>query len=320
MRGTLHRPWTATALAIPLLIGLAACGSPDADPAIGEPAGGTGAAANAVERLSIRDVGLSTPESALHDPVADVYLVANINGGPSDKANNGFISRISPDGSVAELRWVEGGRDGVVLHAPKGTALLGDSLLVADIDSVRIFHRETGAALGGWSVPGATFLNDVAVGPDGSVYVSDTGIRIGPDGIQETGSDAVYRFDGSGAAEAIARGVELNRPNGLVADASGVVMVGFGGSDVVHIMPGGMVHPLVALPAGQLDGVVRRGDGTLLVSSWEGQAVYSVDPGGSVTTVVDGVEAPAAIGYDEGRSRLLIPLFTQDALEIRSLP
>jgi hypothetical protein len=320
MRAVHMGPRIAVLVAIPLLLGLTACGAPDAETATAEQRDGSTAASPAGEQISVRDAGLSTPESALHDRVADVYLVANINGGPSEKSNNGFISRISPDGAVEELRWIEGGRDGVVLHSPKGTALLGDSLFVADIDTVRIFHRETGAAIDGWGVPGATFLNDVAVGPDGSVYVSDTGIRIGPDGMQETGSDAVYRFSGDGEAEAIARGVELGRPNGLVADESGVVMVGFGGNQVVHIMSDGAVHPMVTLPAGQLDGVVRHADGSLLVSSWEAQAVYRIDSGGEVTAVVEGVEAPAAIGYDETRNRVLIPLFMQDALEIRTLP
>ena len=34
------------------------------------------------EPISVGD--MSTPESALHDPGADVYLVSNIDGGPGD--------------------------------------------------------------------------------------------------------------------------------------------------------------------------------------------------------------------------------------------
>jgi hypothetical protein len=83
---------------------------------------------------------------------------------------------------------------------------------------------------------------------------------------------------------------------------------------------GGEVHPVATLPAGQLDGVVRLADGSLLVSSWEGEAVYRVAPDGQITTVVEGVEAPADIGFDFTRNRVLIPLFTTDALEIRTLP
>ena len=63
----------------------------------------------------------------------------------------------------------------MTLNAPKGMALRGDTLFVADIDILRMFNRRTGAPLGGVDVAerGATFLNDVAVGPDGSLYITD---------------------------------------------------------------------------------------------------------------------------------------------------
>src|SRR5687768_8785949 len=35
-------------------------------------------------------VGFQTPESVLHDPSSDTYLVSNINGGPVDVDDNGF--------------------------------------------------------------------------------------------------------------------------------------------------------------------------------------------------------------------------------------
>src|SRR5437764_1461290 len=43
--------------------------------------------------------GFLTPESVLHDPVQDIYFVSNINGSPTAKDNNGFISRVRPDGA-----------------------------------------------------------------------------------------------------------------------------------------------------------------------------------------------------------------------------
>ena len=69
------------------------------------------------EPISVGD--MSTPESALHDPEADVYLVSNINGGPGDRDDNGFISRVSPDGQVLDLKWIDGADPGVTLHAPR---------------------------------------------------------------------------------------------------------------------------------------------------------------------------------------------------------
>ena len=72
--------------------------------------------------------GFLTPESVLHDTTQDIYFVSNINGSPTAKDNNGFISRVRPDGAVENLKFIEGGKNGVTLHGPKGLALWGDTL------------------------------------------------------------------------------------------------------------------------------------------------------------------------------------------------
>jgi sugar lactone lactonase YvrE len=129
----------------------------------------------------------------------------------------------------------------------------------------------------------------------------------------------LHRFTGAGS-EAIASAPDVAAPNGIVADDSGIIVVGFGGSAVLRIPTGGGAPTEIAtLPAGQLDGVVRMSDGTLLVSSWEGQAVYRITPDGQVSTVVENVEAPADIGWDSRRHRLLIPLFNGNRIEIREI-
>lgn len=266
--------------------------------------------------IEVAGVGFATPESMLHDPAADVYLVSNVNGVPSDKDDNGFISRVAPDGTLLALKWIDGAAEAVTLHAPKGMALLGDTLFVADIDAVRLFHRTSGAPLGSRDVPGATFLNDVAVGPDGTVYVTDTGIRITGEGIQETGTDALYRFEGDSAV-AILSGPGLGRPNGIAADSAGVVVVTFGAGTVFRVDPRSGERADLPMPEqGGLDGVVLVPDGTMLISSWNGASLYRLGRG-RVGTVGDSVPSPADIGFDVGRSRVLIPVFTEDRLVIR---
>src|SRR5690349_10065018 len=58
-----------------------------------------------------KNVGLSTPESVLYDEMTDVYLVSNIEGQPLDADGKAFISRLTPDGTVATLKWIEGGKN-----------------------------------------------------------------------------------------------------------------------------------------------------------------------------------------------------------------
>src|SRR2546422_7709536 len=56
------------------------------------------------------------------------------------------LFRSRPDGAVENLKFIEGGHSGVTLNAPKGLAIRGDTLWVADIDVVRAFDARTGAA------------------------------------------------------------------------------------------------------------------------------------------------------------------------------
>jgi streptogramin lyase len=265
------------------------------------------------------DAGFKTPESVLHDPTADVYLVSNINGAPTDKDDNGFISRVSPTGEVLALKWIDGASPEVTLNAPKGTAIRGDTLFVADIDVVRLFDRVSGVPVGAWPVPGATFLNDMAVGPDGTVYVTDSGLKAGANGFEGTGTDAVYRFAGDRPV-AIATGEALDHPNGVYADSSGIVVVTFGAGAVYRLDPASGARTDLPKPVqGALDGVFEAADGRLTLSSWNGHTVYQLTDGGTYQAVTDSITSPADIGYDRGRNLLLIPDFMADRVLIEPL-
>ena len=63
---------------------------------------------------------LEAPESARYDEDLDVWFVSNINGQPGNKDNNGYISRLRPDGTPYNLKFIEGGKKGVTLNAPRG--------------------------------------------------------------------------------------------------------------------------------------------------------------------------------------------------------
>ena len=267
--------------------------------------------------LSLHDAGFQTPESVFYDAKDDVYLVSNINGGPSAADGNGFISRVSPDGGKVELKWIEGGKKGVKLDAPKGLAAVGDTLYVADLTRVRMFDLATGKPRGEVALPGATFANDLAAGPDGTVYASDSGIRIDDKGVTPTRSDAVYAV-AKGKATKLAAGEDLGHPNGLLwsGDKDGKLwVVTFGSGELYWLDKAGKKNDAQKLPKGSLDGVVALSDGSVLVSSWEGQEVLRGKPGGSWDVAIPGVKAPADIGFDTKRGRVLVPLFQDSAVE-----
>ncbi|MDQ5871971.1 MAG: SMP-30/gluconolactonase/LRE family protein, partial [Acidobacteriota bacterium] len=268
----------------------------------------------------VANAGFATPESVLYDVDADVYLVSNINGGEVAADGNGFISRVDPDGRVLELKWIDGSRADQTLHAPKGMALSDGVLCVADIDTVRMFDRASGKATGKVTIAGATFLNDVAAAPDGTVYVSDSGLKAGKMGLEPSGSDAIYRIDrGAKKAVRVIKDKGLGNPNGLLADAEGVWVVTFGSGQLYRVSREGRKEAGENLPTGQLDGIVQVSDGSVLVSSWEGSSILRGSPGAGFLASITGVASPADIGYDSKRKRVLIPLFMGDALEFRTL-
>ena len=166
--------------------------------------------------------GFSTPESVLYDADSDVYLVSNINGEPLGADDNGFIAKLSPDGTISEAKWIDGAKDNVKLDAPKGMAITGGVLYVSDITVVRQFDAKTGEPKGEIKIDGATFLNDVAAAPDGGVYVSDTGVDAKFAG---NGSDAIYHISKDGKVHPLIKDKTLGNPNGIAAGADGSVWV-----------------------------------------------------------------------------------------------
>jgi streptogramin lyase len=120
----------------------------------------------------------------------------------------------------------------------------------------------------------------------------------------------VHRFDPSGEHATLVSGDALGGPNGILVDGDRVMFVTFGTGRVTLVhREDGTISGLPAPEGGQLDGVVRTAAGAVLMSSWEGGAVYRLGPGGLYSAAIADLEAPADIGLDHARNRLLIPLF-----------
>jgi sugar lactone lactonase YvrE len=296
-----------------LLLASLACGNEE--PPVAEPV------APGLEEIVVKDVGLMTPESVLHDTVADVYLVSNINGGPLANDDNGFITKVGPDGVVQQLKWIDGASSAVTLNAPKGMAIRGDTLYVADIDCVRRFLRTTGAAHGDICMEGVTFLNDLATDSLGTLYVSDSGLKADTgNALMPSGTDAVWRFTPGGDTGKVIEGSVLGGPNGIAFRGQDGFVVTFGSGEIYQIGPNNNRN--IVLPGAAdraLDGIVFTRDGGYLFSSWGDRAVHRVDSAGLTSRVLEDVEAPADIGYDAKRDRVLVPLFNTNEIRIKPL-
>ena len=264
----------------------------------------------------IRNVGFNQPENLVYDSVADVYLVSNMGGGNAARDDNGFISRISPDGRVLSLRWIAGGTNGAELDAPKGIAIRGDTIAVADIGGVHLFDRRTGMPIRSITLHGVV-MNDVAYGDDGTMWVTDTGPDRTTTPIDTTRDlDAVWMVPPHGSPTAVARTLRLERPDGIVLDGAGAIVTTFGGSRLERVGrgAGGNWSTVVSLPAGRLDGLRRLPDGTLIVTSWDARAVWHLDDRLVPTPLMTGIESPAGVTLDTRRHRLAVTSMNGNAL------
>ncbi|HJQ18906.1 MAG TPA: hypothetical protein VJ867_01065 [Gemmatimonadaceae bacterium] len=318
MRGSIT---FCTAITATLLLGCAKADNTKADSTAG--ASAAAAPAEASARKLGETAGLKVPESVKYDADLDVYFISNINGNPSQKDNNGFIVKVRADSTGgAPITLVQGGKGGVTLNAPKGIAIKGDTLYVADIDAVRMFNKRTGASLGSVDLRAqkATFLNDVAVGPDG-IYVTDTGILFdAKGGMSHPGVNRIFRIAGKTVTEA-AKGDSLGSPNGLTWDAANnrFVLAPFGANSVQTWAPGQAAPANMIAGPGQYDGVEIVPAG-ILVSSWADSAVHIIHGGTHMATLVSNVSAPADIGVDSKRNVLAIPRFNDGKVEYYSIP
>jgi hypothetical protein len=250
---------------------------------------------------SLEAVGFDGPESVYVDAVRGVYLVSNVAGDPTYRDDNGFISKISADGKLLKLKWIDGAASQVTLHAPKGMAVVADTLYVADIDTLRAFEVASGKPKSAQKIEGATSLNDVAVGVDGAVYVSDSGVDSG----------AIYRVDGHGV-HVVASGEALHRPNGLWADETGLWAVTLGGAELYEISSGARLK-IHALGASQLDGIAKTVTGHWLVSSWRAHAIIDVTENAGVGLIGE-LQSPADFAIDMHRNQVVVPCMQANAV------
>jgi len=237
------------------------------------------------------DTTLKTCESVLYDKSKNILYVSNIDGEPTKKDNNGFIAKVGLDGKVENLKWVTG------LSAPKGMGLSNGKLYVTDITDLVEIDTAKGKIAKKYPVKGAKFLNDIAIGEDGTVYFTDS----------ET--NKIHTFK-NGKVETFKED-SLKGPNGLFVLNGKLYLTSMGSNDLKEIDLTTKKDTVLASGIGYGDGVEYTGkDNVFVVSNWAGQVFLAKD--GKATLLIDTQDKKlnsADIAYIPEQNLLLVPTF-----------
>ncbi len=267
---------------------------------------------------TVNEAGIATPissnvkvygsfrfaESCVYDPEKNLIVVMNAGVPQALEENDGYVSLLHPDGSVHTTKWIGATRDGLTLNHPLGSAILGRTLYTADVDTVRTFDLDSGKPGEAWHVPGATFLNGIAVSKDGTVYVSNT-----------REESRVFKITAAGEVSTFIDGEPLKAPNGVAIDPEGnIVVVNVGDNAVLTFSPDGKLLKTEHAAESGLDGIVILEDGTKYVSSVRYGSISRIRPGKEAEVIAVGIPNAASMGYDSKQRQLVIPMNNHNAV------
>ena len=254
-----------------------------------------------IELIWESDTLLRTPESVLIDRERNILYVSNVNLNPWEKDGNGFISKLDMDGNITNLKWIEG------LHGPKGMGISGNSLFIADINTLVEANIETGQIINTIELEGKPDLNDITVSDAGTVFVSGSA------------SNTIYELK-NGVLEAYFKGGE-ERFNGLYWEKDRMLLITSGSSQFKKISHNTKEVKIIAENLGHGDAIAPVGDGGYLCTSWAGKIFY-VSANGQTTVLLDSegsAENAADLDFPIQNKKLYVPTFFKNQVKAYKL-
>lgn len=248
-------------------------------------------------------------ESCTFDPDRNLIVVMNYGVSELQAENDGFVSLVHPAGTVHTAKWIGFTPPGtkvreLELRDPLGSAVRDGVLYVADINTVRKFDFRSGQPVGAYKVPEATFLNGIAVSPEGTIYTSNT-----------SGLERIYRITAEGEVSTFIEGEPLKLPNGVAIDNDGnIVVVNMGHNEILTFSPDGeLVLTEHSHEAGN-DGIVILENGTKYVSSVRYGSISRIAAGKKAKVIATGIPSAASICYDSVQNQIVVPMNNNNAL------
>jgi sugar lactone lactonase YvrE len=240
-----------------------------------------------------KNTKFDAPDQVTWHEESKTWFVSNLGGGISfAKDHYGWISRLNANGEVIDAAWVKG------LNAPTGMVVTATKLFVCDRDGIVQIDIKSAKIEQMYPITGAEFINDIAIGANGDLYVSDFY------------GDMIYRLP------ATTRKAEKflaipNSPDGILVDGNQLIVVTWGkvtdrktfatskkGKVLCVDLATKTVKPLLpgVEEVGNLEGIIKAG-GYYYITDWAAGKLLKVSKKTGVEVVVNGLKHPSDIGY-----------------------
>jgi sugar lactone lactonase YvrE len=251
--------------------------------------------------------GLTHAESVVYDKKRNVLYVSLI--GDREKGDGG-IAKMSLDGNRINRRFISG------LNDPKGIAVSGDKLYVSDVKDLVEIDLNTGKIVKNYTHKNTAFLNDVEIGKDGTVYVSDTS------------KSSIFALTTDGTFSEWIQNDNLEHPNGLllvdntmyVAAWGNVVGEGEKAKQSGNFLKLNMETKAIAKVSkdtlGNLDGAQIYDKNTFLISAWNTGRIMKINTNGDAETILTVGRSVGDILYIPEKKLLALPMNIQSKLLI----
>jgi sugar lactone lactonase YvrE len=203
------------------------------------------------------------PESIVFDSIRNCLYVSNFNDErgflkKADTLRNECISKLDMDGNVQEFRWID------FLHNPTGITIFNDKLYIVVREGLIIVDIETQEIEKRIPVIGASFLNDIAVDKDGTIYISDTF------------KPCIHRIKNE-KCEVWYSDSLMNSSNGLIIDNNNLLVGNRGAENLLSISLTDKTTKIISNEiSDNIDGIKKCNNGYLL--SWK-SALYIFEQG-----------------------------------------
>lgn len=247
------------------------------------------------------------PESVVYDALNDRYLVSAVG---NYNTADGAVYQLSRNGSSS--LFISSG-----LTDPKGMVIIGETLYLTDVRSLKAFDVTSGNMLFNRQPPSAQFLNDICADSSGNLFITDMiAYKIYKFNIE---SKEFEDFEPEGS---------IITPNGILYDNRFDRLV-----FVSYVSPGTIsevdletmqVYKLKSIPYNYLDGITIDNLGNFIISAWGSdiptQKVGSIitlkgNMGAAALLILNQLPGPADIFYNTFNDTLVIPLMNYGMIQ-----